>query len=67
MEMFYSRELGLKVPKCPTKTTNINYSLSDALALYQRLKGNGKTKLSKLQNLLPARKKPTAADSACDR
>ena len=45
MEMIYSRELGLKVTKCPTKTTNIDYSLSDALALYQRLKGNGKTKL----------------------
>jgi hypothetical protein len=45
MEMIYSRELGLKVTECPTKNTNIDYSLSDALALYQRLKGNGKTKL----------------------
>ena len=45
MEMIYSRELGLKVTECPPKTTNIDYSLSDALALYQRLKGNGKTKL----------------------
>jgi hypothetical protein len=45
MEMIYSRELGLKVTECTTKTTNIDYSLSDALALYQRLKGNGKTKL----------------------
>ena len=45
MEMIYSRELGLKVTECPTKTTNIDCSLSDALALYQRLKGNGKTKL----------------------
>ena len=33
MEMIYSRELGLKVTECPTKTTNIDYSLSDARSL----------------------------------
>ena len=45
MEMIYSRELGLNITECPPKTTNIDYSLSDALTRYQRLKGNGKTKL----------------------
>jgi len=45
MEMIYSRELGLKVLQ-ETKTPNSNhFSLSDALELYHRLKGKGKTQL----------------------
>ena len=46
MEMIYSRELGFSV--VPDKVRNANeteVTLSDALALYQRLKGTGKSKL----------------------
>ena len=46
MEMIYSRELGISI--VPDKVRNANeteVSLSDALALYQRLKGPGKSKL----------------------
>ena len=46
MEMIYSRELGFSV--VPDKVRNANeteVTLSDALALYQRLKGIGKSKL----------------------
>ena len=46
MEMIYSRELGLKV--APDAKTNISaktFSVTEALALYHRLKGGGKTKL----------------------
>ena len=44
--MIYSRELGISV--VPDKVSNANeteLSLSDALVLYQRLKGTGKSKL----------------------
>ena len=46
MEMIYSRELGFSV--VPDKVRNANeteVTLSDALALYQRLKRTGKSKL----------------------
>ena len=46
MEMIYSRELGIRVVS--DKVSNANdteLSLSDALGLYRRLKGTGKTKL----------------------
>jgi len=46
MEMIYSRELGISV--VPNQVSNANQtelSLYDALDLYQRLKGTGKTKL----------------------
>ena len=46
MEMVYSRELGISV--VPDQVNNANQtelSLYDALDLYQRLKGTGKTKL----------------------
>ena len=46
MEMIYSRELGISV--VPNQVSNANQtelSLHDALDLYQRLKGAGKTKL----------------------
>ena len=46
MEMIYSRELGIRV--VPDKAHNASVteaSLSDALSLYQRLKGTGKSKL----------------------
>jgi hypothetical protein len=46
MEMIYSRELGISVVS--NKVSNANdteLSLSDALGLYRRLKGTGKTKL----------------------
>ena len=44
MEMIYSRELGLKVLR-DTKRPNGNlFSLSDELALYHRIKGNGKSR-----------------------
>ena len=46
MEMIYSRELGFSV--VPDKVKNANeteVTLSGALALYQRLKGTGKSKL----------------------
>jgi len=45
MEMIYSRELGLKVLQDTKITNSNNFSLSDALALYHRLKGKGKTQL----------------------
>ena len=45
MEMIYSRELGLKVLQETKPCTTSEYRLSDALALYHRLKGGGKTKL----------------------
>ena len=45
MEMIYSRELGLKALQNATPHANAAYPLSDALALYHRLKGSGKTKL----------------------
>jgi len=46
MEMIYSRELGISVVSDKVSNTNeTELSLSDALALYQRLKGIGKTKL----------------------
>ena len=45
MEMIYSKELGLTVlPETRTVAAD-SFSLSDALALYHRLKGSGKTKL----------------------
>ena len=45
MEMIYSKELGLTVlPETKTVAAD-SFSLSDALALYHRLKGSGKTKL----------------------
>ena len=46
MEMIYSRELGMSV--VPDEVSNANQtklSFSDALALYQRLKGTGKSNL----------------------
>ena len=45
MEMIYSGELGLKAPQNATPHANTKYHLSDALVLYHRLKGSGKTKL----------------------
>ena len=46
MEMIYSRELGLRVaPDAKTTTSAKSFSATDALALYHRLKGSGKTKL----------------------
>ena len=46
MEMIYSRELGISiVPDQSHNATSIELSLSDALSLYQRLKGTGKSKL----------------------
>ena len=45
MEMIYSRELGLKAIQNATPHSNTEYRLSDALAIYHRLKGGGKTKL----------------------
>ncbi len=45
MEMIYSKELGLTVlPESRTATSD-SLSLTDALALYHRLKGTGKTSL----------------------
>jgi len=45
MEMIYSKELGLTVlPESRTAASD-SFSLTDALALYHRLKGAGKTKL----------------------
>ena len=45
MEMIYSKELGLTVlPEARTAASD-SYSLTDALALYHRLKGTGKTSL----------------------
>ena len=46
MEMIYSRELGLRVsPGAKTTTSSKSFSITEALALYHRLKGGGKTKL----------------------
>ena len=46
MEMIYSKELGLRVaPDAKTITSAKSFSATDALALYHRLKGSGKTKL----------------------
>ena len=45
MEMIYSRELGLNIPQDTNPTVSDKCSLSDALALYHRLKGGGKTQL----------------------
>jgi len=46
MEMIYSRELGIYVVSDKVRNANeIEVSLSDALALYQRLKGTEKSKL----------------------
>ena len=46
MEMIYSKELGLRVaPDAKTTTSAKSFSATDALALYHRLKGSGKTKL----------------------
>ena len=46
MEMIYSRELGLRVtPDAKTTISAKSFSLIEALALYHRLKGGGKTKL----------------------
>ena len=45
MEMIYSKELGLTVlPEARTVAAD-SFSLTDALALYHRLKGTGKTSL----------------------
>jgi hypothetical protein len=45
MEMIYSKELGLTVlPETRTAASD-SFSLTDALALYHRLKGTGKTNL----------------------
>ena len=45
MEMIYSKELGLTVlPEARTSTSD-SFSLTDALKLYHRLKGTGKTSL----------------------
>jgi len=46
MEMIYSRELGMRVvPDGETTIISKSFSITEALALYHRLKGNGKTKL----------------------
>ena len=46
MEMIYSRELGLRVtPDAKTTICSKSFSITEALALYHRLKGGGKTKL----------------------
>ena len=45
MEMIYSKELGLTVLPEATTTVSDTFSLTDALALYHRLKGTGKTRL----------------------
>jgi integrase len=46
MEMIYSRELGLRVtPDAKTIASAKSFSITEALALYHRLKGGGKTKL----------------------
>ncbi len=46
MEMIYSRELGLSVAATRPKDRITNdFSLTDALSLYHRLKGAGKTNL----------------------
>jgi integrase len=45
MEMIYSRELGLTVLQQTKRPNGNHFSLSDALALYHRLKGNCKNQL----------------------
>ena len=45
MEMIYSRELGLTVLPETRAVASDSFSLTDALALYHRLKGTGKTSL----------------------
>ena len=45
MEMIYSRELGLSVAPQTKRQDSNDFSLTDALSLYHRLKGTGKTKL----------------------
>src|SRR5210317_21167 len=46
MEMIYSRELGINVVSDKIRNANATkLSLSDALTLYQRLKGTGKSNL----------------------
>jgi len=45
MEMIYSKELGLSVAPETKIQASSDFSLTDALSLYHRLKGAGKTKL----------------------
>ena len=45
MEMIYSNEIGLTVLPESRTVTSDSLSLTDALALYHRLKGAGKTSL----------------------
>ena len=46
MELIYSRELGLRVaPDAKATISAKDFSTTEALALYHRLKGGGKTKL----------------------
>ena len=45
MEIIYSKELGLTVPPEARTVAADSFSLTDALALYHRLKGTGKTSL----------------------
>ena len=45
MEMIYSKELGLTVTPETRTVASDNFSLTEALALYHRLKGTGKTNL----------------------
>jgi integrase len=46
MDVIYSRELGLRgVQDTETTISSKSFSMTEALALYHRLKGNGKTKL----------------------
>ena len=45
MEMIYSRELGLEVKGSNHEPKRSTLTLTDALVLYQRLKGKSKTKL----------------------
>ena len=43
MEMIYSNEFGLMVLPETRRVASTSFSLTDALALYHRLKGTGKT------------------------
>ena len=45
MEMVYSKELGLTTLPPNQQASHDTFTMSDALALYHRLKGKGKTKL----------------------
>jgi hypothetical protein len=45
MEMIYSKKLGLSVAPEAKRQASSDFSLSDTLYLYHRLKGAGKTKL----------------------